>query len=282
MAEEIPFLGSEARAAGGLTKNQLRSRRFSRLHPDVYLPAAADAASLDQRIAAAWLWSQRTSVIAGSAAAALHGSRWVSPDIPIELIHSNPRTPAGVTARRDLVLDGEVALIGGMAVTTAARTAFDLGRRGPVSVAVGRVDALLRATGVDPAAVAAVAARHRHTRGLRQLEKVLHLADAAAESPKESWLRVVLIESGLPRPDSQIPVLDGAGYVLAYLDLGWPEAMVAVEYDGEHHRTDRYHYVKDIRRREMLEAMGWIIVTVVAGDRPADILRRVRTALDRR
>lgn len=65
----------------------------------------------------------------------------------------------------------------------------------------------------------------------------------------------------------------------AYLDLGWAEYMVAVEYDGDQHRTDRRQYVKDIRRLETLERMGWIIVRVVAEDRPAHIVGRVRAAL---
>jgi very-short-patch-repair endonuclease len=58
--------------------------------------------------------------------------------------------------------------------------------------------------------------------------------------------------------------------------------MVAVEYDGDQHRTDRRQYVKDIRRLEMLEHRGWIVVRVVAEDHPFDILRRVRAALARR
>lgn len=89
----------------------------------------------------------------------------------------------------------------------------------------------------------------------------------------------MLIGGGLPRPQTQIPVLGVDGVPVAYLDLGWEDYLVAVEYDGDHHRTDRHQYVKDVRRLEMLERMGWIIVRVVAEDRPADILRRVREAL---
>lgn len=133
-----------------------------------------------------------------------------------------------------------------------------------------------------PDSIAELALRHRHARGLRQLELMLSLADAGSQSPKESWLRWVLAQAGLPRPQTQIPILAEDGFAIAYLDLGWPELMVAVEYDGDHHRTDRYQYVKDIRRREFLERMGWIIITVVAEDRPADIVRRVRSALARR
>lgn len=279
---EMPFVGSEARSAGTVGRNQLGTRRFARLHPDVYLVGAEAEPLLEQRIQAAWLWSKRQAVIAGSSAAFLHGTRWVDPRGPVEVIHRNPRTPAGVVGRRDLLLDGETERIGGMMVTTPERTGFDLGRRGTPVSALARVDALLRATGIQPVAIAQLARRHRHTRGLRQLERVLSLADSGSQSPKETWLRWTLIAAGLPRPQTQIPVLARDGCVLAYLDLGWPELMVAVEYDGDHHRADRYQYVKDIRRREMLERMGWIIITVVAEDRPTDVVRRVRDALARR
>jgi hypothetical protein len=32
----------------------------------------------------------------------------------------------------------------------------------------------------------------------------------------------------------------------------------------------------------MAERLGWIVIRVVAGDKPADIIRRVRAALARR
>ena len=111
------------------------------------------------------------------------------------------------------------------------------------------------------------------------MEAALELVDPGAESPRESYLRLLLIDAGLPRPQTQIPVLGTNGIPVAYLDLGWEEHLVGVEYDGDHHRTDRRQYVKDIRRLEMLERMGWIVVRVVAEDGPSRILRRVREAL---
>jgi very-short-patch-repair endonuclease len=61
--------------------------------------------------------------------------------------------------------------------------------------------------------------------------------------------------------------------------MGWEEFKVAVEYDGDHHRKDRRQYVKDIRRIRMLEEMGWIIIRVIAEERPAQWLARVESAL---
>jgi very-short-patch-repair endonuclease len=185
-----------------------------------------------------------------------------------------------VLTRRDVLLDGEVTALTGLAVTTPERTAFDIGRREPHRVAVARLDALARATGLKRDDVMSVAARHAGARGLRNLEAALELVDAGAQSPRETYLRLLLIEAGLPRPQTQIPVrADEETY---YLDMGWEDCMVAVEYDGEHHRTDPLQYRKDIRRLEALERMGWIVIRVVAGDHPAVILRRVRHALDAR
>ncbi len=51
--------------------------------------------------------------------------------------------------------------------------------------------------------------------------------------------------------------------------------MIAVEYDGDQHRTDRGRYVWDARRHRKLRRLGWIVIRVIADDRPYDILSRV-------
>ena len=153
-----------------MNRHDLRSKS-TRLYPNVYVAAEFTELRLEQRIRAAWLWSQRQAVIAGSSAAFLHGARWVDDDSPVELVYRNPRTPTGVVARRDVVLAGETTTHGDLTVTTPARTAFDLGRRESLSVALIRVDSLMRATGVSAESVAELAALHRRARGLRQLEK---------------------------------------------------------------------------------------------------------------
>ena len=89
--------------------------------------------------------------------------------------------------------------------------------------------------------------RHPGGRGLRRLRRALPYVDGGAASPKETWLRLLLIDAGLPAPTTQIPVLDGYRPV-AFLDMGWEEFKVAAEYDGDQHRSDRRRYVKDIRR----------------------------------
>ncbi|MGA8546313.1 MAG: DUF559 domain-containing protein [Mycobacterium sp.] len=276
MAE--PFIGTEALACGHLNRHQLRTRHRL-VFPNVYLCKHTQL-SLERRIAAAWLWARREATIAGLAAAALHGANWIDDDTTIELIYANTRPPRGVQTRRDVLLDGEVTVAGGLSVTTPERTAFDIGRRGQHRIAVARLDALARATGLKLDNVMSVAGRHPGARGLRRLETALGFVDAGAQSPRETYLRLLLIDAGLPPPRTQIPVI--ADKETYFVDMGWEDCMVAVEYDGEHHRTDPLQYRKDIHRLEALERLGWIVIRVIAGDHPAAILQRVRRALDSR
>ncbi|MGH3523638.1 MAG: DUF559 domain-containing protein [Mycobacterium sp.] len=275
-----PFIGTEALANGTLRPHQLRSR-FRAVFPNVYV-RRDHRLTLRQRTVAAWLWSRRQGVVGGLTAAAWHGSKWVDECLPVELIWSNLRPPQGVRTYDIRLRPDEFGVVADMPVTTPERTAFDIGRRGAIGTAVAHLDALVQATGVKVAEVADLADRHRGARGLRQLEAALEFVDAGAQSPKETWLRLLLIRDGLPRPSTQIPVVSPDDGQMYYLDMGWEELMVAVEYDGEQHRLDRWQYMKDVRRREALDRLGWIVIRVIAGNRPADIVRRVRIARDSR
>jgi hypothetical protein len=271
-----PFIGSEALAAGMVNRHQLRTR-YSALFPDVYVPRLARP-SVRQRIVAAWLWSRRQATIAGLAAAALHGSKWIDPDIPVELVHGNTRPPKGIVTRRDTLLDDEVLILDGRAVTTPERTAFDVGRRGSIMDAVSRLDALANATGFKVDDVGSLARRHRRARGLRHLETVLELVDGGAQSPKETQVRLWLIEAGFPQPQTQIPVYGSDGVPFAFIDMGWEAWMLGVEYEGEHHRANRFQVADDIHRLEKVE-QRYRIVRVTAEDRRAGVIRRVHNAV---
>lgn len=273
-----PFRGSEAIATGRLNRHQLRTR-FRPLLPDIYLDRAVEP-TLDIRIRAAWLWSHQQSVIAGAAASALHGAKWVHAQETIDLISANTRSPAGIRCRNMALLDNEVCIVRGIVATTPERTAFDLARSGDVDSAVERVDALLNATSIEPADIALLAEGHPRHRGLRQLGTVLEFVDGGAESPRETSLRLMLARTEIPRPQTQFTVVDDYGRFVARLDLAWPELLVAAEYDGDQHRTDRNQYVRDMRRLEMLANMGWIVIRVVKEDKPAEVVRRVRAAIE--
>jgi hypothetical protein len=276
----FPFVGSEALASGLVKKHQLRAH-FRTVFPDVYVPTNA-VLSMHQRAKAAWLYSHREGAIAGLTASALHGAKWVDDDLPIELIWSNARRPRGLRTYDMRLHSTELVDLGDMRATTVERTAFDVARRGRLDDAIARLDALGNAAGFKADDVLAVADRHRGARGLRQLRTALDLYDPGAASPKETWLRLLLIRAGYPRPQTQIPVLSADGRRQYYLDMGWEDLMVAVEYDGDQHRLDRRQFVKDILRLEELRDLGWIVVRVVAENNESEIIDRVHRARESR
>jgi len=276
-----PFIGSEALRSGAVTPYRLRSRCVA-IHPDVYVPAGTDLTAVT-RARAAWLWSRRRGIIAGQSASALYGAKWVDPLRAVELLYQHRRPPTGIRTWSDRLADDEIQLIGGMPATTPARTAFDLACRNPASKAVAAIDALVRATRLNVADAEALAESYKGHRNIRRARTALALVDAGAESPRETWLRLLLIEGGYPRPQTQIPVYGEYGELVAVLDMGWEDIKVAVEYEGDHHRTDRRQFNKDIARYETVTTdLGWIVVRVTAEDVPGGILRRVAAAWTRR
>jgi hypothetical protein len=268
------FIGSEWLARGALTRGQLRWK-YEAIFPNVYLPKAA-APALCQRIVGAWLWSGRNYVVAGRAAAALHGALWVDVATPIELIGCRGRPPSGIVVRNERIDPCEITLVDGMQVTSPARTALDLGRHLPRDPAVRHLDALARATDVRAQDVLSLAGRYPKARGLRRAEVALDLMDGGAQSPKETWLRLLLIDAGFPRPRTQIRVSDGVN--TAFIDMGWDEPMIGMDYDGGQHQSDRTRYVHDIGRNELVRREGWLDLHVVAEHSKRFIVHRAAEA----
>ncbi|WP_431234109.1 hypothetical protein ACQ856_05575 [Mycolicibacterium psychrotolerans] len=272
------FLGREG-LAGGLSRHDLQ-RWYRQMYRGVYVPKYATP-SVRDRALGAWLYTDRTGVIGGVAASALHGAQWVDDDVAIEVLVGERRRQPGLIVRMDRVSDDEVTTVDGLPVTTIARTAFDLGRHQKRAAALARLDALMRVAPICSESVELIMKRYGPVRGVRQLRELLPLIDIGAASPQESWLRLLLIDGGLPAPETQIPVLDG-GVPIAYLDMGYRDLKLAFEYDGDQHRSDRRQYVRDIRRIPMLERLGWEVIRVIAEDRPAEVLWRAKEAYLRR
>jgi very-short-patch-repair endonuclease len=274
------FIGSESVASGGLTPYELRTK-FVTIHRDVYIARGTEITAL-VRAEAAWLWSQRRGVIAGYSAAALHGTKWIDAKRPAEIIHDNRHAPVAVRSWSDCIDVDEISQLARMSVTTPARTALDIASRCRIGEAVVAIDALSRATDLKSADVELLAERYKGRRGIRRARRVLRLVDAGAESPRETWLRLLLIRAGFPAPRTQIPVYDEYGQLVAVLDMGWADIKLAVEYDGEHHWTSRRQFSRDIRRAEALADLGWIVVRITAEDTEGGVVARVSSAWERR
>ncbi|MDX1886466.1 DUF559 domain-containing protein [Mycolicibacterium sp. 120270] len=276
----VPFLGSEAVAAGLVSPYQLKTN-YDVVYRDVYVPTGHELAPVEKAVAA-WLWSQRRATVAGISAAAMHGSLWIDSALPAELNHRHRHKTRGILLHSDELEDDEICVIGDVPVTTPARTAYDLGRRLGLTTAVIRLDALMQATQLKQIDITSVAERHRGCRGMKQLREVIALSDGGAESPQETRTRLVLTDAGLRPKRTQIEVFDSFGTFVRRIDMGWDEWKVGVEYDGEQHWTNPAIRAHDIEWQARLEALGWRIIRVSAEmlrDRPHVIVERVRDAL---
>lgn len=105
------------------------------------------------------------------------------------------------------------------------------------------------------------------------------LADGLAESPQETRLRLMLVDSSLPAPVAQYRVVADGRFV-ARVDFAWPDRKLAVEYDGLWHAQPG-QFARDRRRLNRLLAVGWRVVFVTAADlhRPNELLARIAAAL---
>ena len=275
-----PFLGTEAIAAGVASRHQLATR-YEAVYRNVYLPKGQRLTAAD-KAKAAWLWSRRRATVAGLSAAALHGSLWIDTRLPAELNQRSQHRTDGIVLRDDTLAGDEIVVRQGISLTTPARTAFDMGRRYGRTLAVIRLDALMRATGLRRSVIWELAGRYPGARGIRGLRNAIGLADAGAESPQETRTRLVLTDAGLPPKRTQINVYDRCGSHIGRIDMGWDDWQVGVEYDGKQHWEDPAIRNRDIDRQAELEAVGWRIVRVSADMlryRPGTIVERTRAAL---
>nr|WP_260860630.1 type IV toxin-antitoxin system AbiEi family antitoxin [Mycobacterium tilburgii] len=122
-----PFLGSRARAAGAITRHELR-RRYVAVHRDVYVVRDTELTPI-LRAKACWLRSRGRGILASHSAAALYGAKWIDPGLPAAIIDTNRRRIAGVNVWEERIEADEIAVVEGMRITTPARTALDLARR---------------------------------------------------------------------------------------------------------------------------------------------------------
>ena len=122
--------------------------------------------------------------------------------------------------------------------------------------------------------------RRRGTRGVRALERALADVRGPVDSPRETLLRLGLVAHGLPEPEVQFPVLTSAG--VRHADLGYREARLLLEYQGDEHRLSRRRWLEDLTRIQLLQDAGYRVMLVGADDlypTCAALSARVRRAL---
>jgi Protein of unknown function (DUF559) len=177
-----------------------------------------------------------------------------------------PLRRRGIQGHRGLA-NRTVVTVRGLPVSSEVDTWADLAAGGGLSVddLVVAGDAFAsRTPELLPALVAASSAAGG--RGRRSLREAGSLLRCGSGSPRETLCRLGFLRAGLPEPELNAEVLGEDGQFVARVDFLWTEARVVVEYEGDHHRTDRRQWQNDIARTRMLEALGYRVIRVTAAD----------------
>src|SRR4051794_22698906 len=192
-------------------------------------------------------------------------------DLPPVVVSQVP-----VAAEELETVDGLRVRNGGLSIIDAA-----LGLDRPSALSV--LDSSLHLRLVSPDELLALVALAKGRPGIVQLRSLSEMADARAESPLESRIRLICVDGKVAPDVLQHPVYVASGVLVAVGDLAWVlgrRRPLLAEADGKVHDLPTAVY-RDRRRGNVLVATACDTVRFTWADsrRPAYVLYVVRSAL---
>jgi hypothetical protein len=268
------FRGHHALMAG-LSNRQIRQRidtdRWRRLYRDVYRIAGAPATWEGDLLAATWAGGFR-AVASHRSAAELHALPGRTRDfVEITCPRWRRARQDDVVVHETKVLDPiDITVVSGIAVTTPARTLFDLGAVCRVGLVELALENALRRRLVSEMELAAMVKRlSRSGRPGGPTIRELLAARDPNRRPTESEMETRLLQAmrahGLPEPTTQHEVRHGSAFI-GRVDIAYPDAKIAIEYDSDEFHTGRGATHRDRDRRHRLVAAGWLPIDVGPAD----------------
>ncbi|MBJ7290400.1 type IV toxin-antitoxin system AbiEi family antitoxin domain-containing protein [Williamsia sp.] len=253
---------------------------LDRIYRGVYVPPSDrnDPEARDERYRTMVLASVSLGgpdkAVSHSSAAALHGIPLLAGDQ--SAVHFTANRPSGGRKKgRACVLHAatfepdEVMEVGGVLVTTPARTAVDIARAGAFAQAVTAFDGALR-LGVSPDELLEVVRRCSGRTGASTARRALAVADGRAASVGESWSRALMHGFGdIPIPDLQREYRTDDDEFVGEVDFDWSGRLVG-EFDGRgkygRDGTSAEAVWREKRREDALRDLGLIVIRWVWDD----------------
>jgi very-short-patch-repair endonuclease len=191
----------------------------------------------------------------------------------------NPKIPGVRVHRPALLPDHDMRVVGGIPTTSYARTLVDCTGRSSLGQIARALDAgLVRRDvtvwSVERSLSALGQAPGRHPSKLWTLLAERSTVAIESESRPEIRMLRVLRVGGLPAPTQQHWVKFGTDRFR--LDLAYPEAKVAIEYDGWDAHRSRGSFDSDRRRDRILQLAGWVVLRITSQTPDAEIVETVR------
>jgi hypothetical protein len=188
----------------------------------------------------------------------------------------------GIVAHHIRIEPLDIAVDGSLVLTSVARTWVDLAAVGlsiPQLVAAGDRALWVRRPLSTDELLADAVARYDGRRGARRMRDAFALLDGRADSPPESEIRAHIVLAGLPRPEVNVPVDVARARIRP--DMTWRRYRTFLEYEGDHHRTDKGQWRYDIRRYDAALGDRWNVVRATGDDYrdPKDLIARLRRLL---
>jgi hypothetical protein len=268
-----PFTRARALALG-VTPEALRGPAVRRIDRGIFLDARLEL-TLKMRLAGYLLVLPRETVVDGVTALQLNGVD-VGTAEPYRFCTTAAHHPIrpGLRVRRVAELPPNA---GGVSKTlpalVAARTELSL-----LDLVVAG-DWLIRLKRAPYEKVRAAL----HTavgRDCLKARRAAELVRGRVDSPRETRLRLLIVLAGLPEPECNVELGDEL-FFIGRVDLYLRAWNVAVEYEGDQHRTNAKQYDRDLGRYEDLAAAGYLTVRVSkeAMRKPRNVADRIYRAL---
>lgn len=279
LSGQAAFGASDARALGAsrrrLAASDLRAPfRGARLLADADPSVPNLAAAYARRMPPSHFFSHATAAILNGVPLPLRLESDRRLHVSVLAGHAQPRVRGVIGHQLEPARAGTV-ITGGLRMTDAATTWCQLASLIGVDDLVAAGDYLLtgrpgsRRSPVATIPMLATAVDlHRGTVGIAKLRAALPMLRRGPLSRRESLLRLRIVRAGLPEPQLNFVVVDPRlGSYAPMVDFAYPEFRIAIEYEGDHHRTPA-QFRLDIRRYERLQDIDWIIVRVNGDDVP--------------
>ena len=186
------------------------------------------------------------------------------------------RERRGVVVHRHRLDAQDVTTVDGLRVTAWPRTVLDVAAVESPKRLARALDRTVTLRLFDSNAIGDVLERHPRAHGTPALRRALAAMTDEGDrcaSPAEVDVLWLVLQSDLPRPQVNVPVL---GYVV---DLYWPRHRLVVEVDSRRWHDGPFAQRDDHRRQAALEAAGHAVLRVRRTDPPRQLLQRIRAAL---
>lgn len=262
-----PAFSTRAAQDAGVSSERLRRRDLAKPHHGARIPDDDRDGSLLMECRAYRAVMPASQCFSHATAAGIHGlslpSRCAG-GLPLHVgTIAGGRAPRGanVVGHKLALTQDEVIRVRGMPVPRVEEVWVQLAGHLSVTELVVAGDSCIRRTSplTDLTSLRLAVQGAAKRQGIARLREALELVRARTDSPMESVLRLLLNDAGLPEPAVNLPIAIGNGVVL-HGDLAYPRHRLIVEYDGDHHRTDRRQYDHDIDRVWALQRAGWRVL----------------------